>query len=50
MAVTQWMSREGGVDLITVTAPDVAIQNVIVHVARMVHTPVGSAPCGLYAR
>jgi len=50
MAVTQWMSWEGGVDLIAVTAPDVAMPNVIVHVARMVHTPVGSAPCCLYAR
>ncbi|MEK7951909.1 hypothetical protein [Luteolibacter soli] len=47
MAVTNWMSWEGGVDLIAVTAPDVAMPNVIVHVARMVHTPVGSAPSGI---
>ena len=46
MAVTQWMSWEGGVDLIAVTMPDVAVPNGIVHVARM--NP--SAPCGLYAR
>ncbi|MCW1885450.1 hypothetical protein OKA04_11980 [Luteolibacter flavescens] len=47
MAVTQWMSWEGGVDLVAVTSMDVAMPNVIVHVARMVHTPVGSAPAGI---
>ena len=46
MAMTRWMSWEGGVDLVAVTAPGLEMPNVIVHVARMVHTPVGSAPAG----
>lgn len=29
------------------TDPSLAMPNVIVHVARMVHTPVGSAPAGM---
>lgn len=41
------MSWEGGVDLIAVTQPGLAMPNIIVHVARMVHTPVGSAPSGM---
>jgi hypothetical protein len=40
------MSWEGGVDLVALTAPG-AMPNVIVHTARMVHTPVGSAPAGM---
>lgn len=47
MAIEKWMSWEGGVDLLACTAPDLAMPNVIVHVARMVHTPVGSAPSGI---
>lgn len=47
MAVEKWMSWEGGVDLLACTSPEVAVPNVIVHVARMVHTPVGSAPSGI---
>ncbi len=47
MSISQWMAWEGGVDLVAVTSPDLAMPNVIVHVARMVHTPVGSAPSGL---
>jgi hypothetical protein len=46
MNVSQWMSWEGGVDLVASTQ-DSGAPNVIVHVARMVHTPVGSAPSGL---
>ena len=42
-----WMSWEGGVDLVALTAADLTMPNVIVHVARMVHTPVGSAPSGM---
>lgn len=42
-----WMSWEGGVDLAGFTQPGLAQPNVIVHVARMVHTPVGSAPAGM---
>lgn len=47
MSINAWMSWEGGVDLVAMTAPEVASANVIVHVARMVHTPVGSAPSGM---
>lgn len=47
MAVGAWMSWEGGVDLVAKTASSLEEPNVIVHVARMVHTPVGSAPSGL---
>src|ERR1700712_574809 len=43
----QWMSWEGGVDLVAATAPGLPMPNVIVHVARVVHTPIGSAPAGL---
>lgn len=42
-----WMSWEGGVDLIAKTSAELEMPNVIVHVARMVHTPVGSAPSGM---
>ena len=47
MSINAWMSWEGGVDLVAATSPDLASANVIVHVARMVHTPVGSAPSGM---
>jgi hypothetical protein len=46
MTVSQWMSWEGGVDLVASTQ-DGGAPNVIVHLARMVNTPVGSAPSGL---
>jgi hypothetical protein len=45
--VTKWMSWEGGIDLVAVTSPDLQMPNVIVHIARMVHTPLGSAPSGM---
>jgi hypothetical protein len=46
MDIANWMSWEGGVDLVAMT--NGATQpNVIVHVARTVHTPVGSAPSGM---
>jgi len=45
--VTKWMSWEGGVDLVAVTSPDLQMPNVIVHLGRMVSTPVGSAPSGM---
>jgi len=45
--VTAWMSWEGGVDLACMTKPGLAQPNLILHVARMVHTPAGSAPSGL---
>jgi len=47
MSYENWMSWEGGVDLVATTVPGAAMPNVIVHVARMVHTPVGSAPSGM---
>ena len=47
MAMNNWMSWEGGVDLIAKTSAEIDMPNVIVHVARMVHTPVGSAPSGM---
>lgn len=47
MVINNWMSWEGGVDLIAKTNPALEMPNVIVHVARMVHTPVGSAPGGM---
>lgn len=45
--VNNWMSWEGGVDLVAVTQPDLQMPNVIIHLGRMVHTPVGSAPSGM---
>ncbi len=45
--VTKWMSWEGGIDLVAVTSPDLQMPNVIVHLGRMVHTPVGSAASGM---
>lgn len=42
-----WMAWEGGVDLVALTQPGLAMPNVIVHVARIVHTPVGSSPSGM---
>jgi hypothetical protein len=45
--VKSWMSWEGGVDLVAATREDVAMPNIIIHVARLVHTPEGSAPSGM---
>lgn len=47
MSVAQWMSWEGGVDLMALSSADMPMPNVIVHMARIVHTPVGSAPSGM---
>jgi len=47
MRIENWMAWEGGVDLVALTDAGLAMPNVIVHVARMVHTPVGSAPSGM---
>lgn len=47
MICENWMSWEGGVDLLAATAAGLAMPNVMVHVARVVHTPVGSAPSGM---
>lgn len=47
MAIRSWMSWEGGVDVCGATREDAGAPNVILHVARLVHTPVGSAPSGM---
>lgn len=47
MSVDAWMSWEGGVDLVAFSKEGMPMPNVIVHIARMVHTPVGSAPSGM---
>jgi hypothetical protein len=47
MTISDWMSWEGGVDLAASTIPGSTQPNIIVHVARLVHTPVGSAPSGM---
>lgn len=44
--IENYMSWEGGVDLLGL-CNGASEPNVIVHVARMVHTPVGSAPAGM---
>jgi len=41
------MSWEGGIDLVAVTSPDLQMPNIIVHLGRMVNTPVGNAPSGM---
>ena len=45
--VSKWMSWEGGIDLAAVTSPDLQMPNIIVHLARMVNTPVGNAASGM---
>lgn len=47
MTITHWMSWEGGVDLVASTVEGGVQPNLIVHVARVVHTPVGSAASGM---
>jgi hypothetical protein len=47
MSVSKWMSWEGGVDLVALSNENVQMPNVIVHIARMVHTPIGSAASGM---
>ena len=47
IAISDWMSWQGGVDLAAVTDPSFTQPNVIIHLANMVHTPVGSAPSGM---
>jgi len=46
-SVKRWMSWEGGVDLIAMTRDGLEQPDVIVHMARVVHTPAGSAASGL---
>ncbi len=44
--ISNYMSWTGGVDLVGL-CNGAEQPNIIVHVARMVHTPVGSAPSGM---
>lgn len=45
--ITNWMSWIGGVDLCACTRKDLTAPNVIIHLAREVQTPVGSAAAGM---
>ncbi len=45
--VTEWMAWEGGVDIAGMTKEGMAGPNVILHISRMVHTPLGSAASGM---
>ncbi len=45
--VTKWMSWEGGIDLAAVTSSDLQMPNLIIHLGRMVNTPVGNAASGM---
>ncbi|ESQ77115.1 hypothetical protein [Asticcacaulis sp. AC402] len=45
--MSDWMSWQGGVDLVGLTNAGLSQPNLIVHLARVVHTPVGSAPAGM---
>jgi len=47
MLVNAWMSWVGGVDLVAMSKESLQMPNVIVHVAQIVHTPIGSAPSGM---
>lgn len=47
MSFEKWMAWEGRINLEAQTERILAMPNVIVHVARMVHTPAGSAPGGM---
>jgi len=45
--VSKWMSWEGGIDLVAVTSANLQMPNVIIHLGRMVNTPVGNAASGM---
>lgn len=47
MVIKEWMAWEGGVDVAGFTASGLQLPNLIVHVARNVHTPAGSAQAGM---
>lgn len=46
MDISNWMSWEGGVDLVAMSN-GATMPNVIVHLARAVHTPIGSTSAGI---
>ena len=45
--ISAYMSWSDGVDLVAFSTLGPAMPNVLVHCARMLHTPVGSAPAGM---
>lgn len=45
--IAEWMAWEGGVDIVGMTKEGMTQPNVIFHIARMVHTPLGSAASGM---
>ena len=45
--ISSYMSWSDGVDLVGVSVPGLTMPNVIVHCARLVQTPIGSAPAGM---
>jgi hypothetical protein len=47
MTIERWVSWAEGVDLVAATNPRSTRPNIMVRAARIVHTPVGSAPCGM---
>jgi len=46
-AVADWMSWEGGIDFVAMTKEGLQTPNVVFHIGRMVHTPLGSAASGM---
>lgn len=47
MNIEHWMNWEGGVDVAGFTRAGMDAPNIIIHVARMVQTPVGIAASGM---
>jgi hypothetical protein len=45
--VSRWMSWQDGVHLSAVTSADLITPNLIIHLGRMVNTPIGNAPAGI---
>ena len=45
--VSSYMSWSDGVDVVGLSSPDLTMPDVIIHFARLVHTPIGSAPAGM---
>ena len=44
MSYENWMSWEGGIDLVAVTSPDLQMPNLIVHLGRMVALKINGQP------
>jgi hypothetical protein len=45
--IKHWMSWQDGIDLTAITSPNLKSPNIIVHLAKLVNTPVGNAPSGM---